>query len=425
MKRMIAVLIAATMLIGACSSDGSEDSTPQEESQTEVVVQVSGEPEETAVYRAVANDFQDANPNVKVTLVEIPEKDDHLTRLASSFASGKPPDVFLVNFREYSQFVVRGAVEPIAPLLEERDVDFADYYEQPLEAFTFNDEVQCMPQNISSLVVYYNEDLFEAAGVEVPKEGWNWEVFRQTAIDLTSGDVHGLGIEPQIIRLAPFIWSNGGDIVDDLDSPTRFTLDTPEALAALEYITTLVRDDKVVPSEEQLAAQDLETRFVNGKLGMLLSSRRDTPVFREVSGLRFNVGPLPIAGQPAGILHSDAYCISAGSDVDAAADFVAFAAGEEGQTITALGGRTVPSLESVARSGAFLDPSRPPSRSKVFLDGIPNIRRTPVISTWPEIEDIAEEIFTRVFYEDGYTIEQGVEELNDAAIPLFEEAAQE
>ena len=37
--------------------------------------------------------------------------------------------------------------------------------------------------------------------------------------------------------------------------------------------------------------------------------------------------------------------------------FVAFATGEEGQTITALGGRTVPSLESVANSGAFLDPA--------------------------------------------------------------------
>ena len=425
MKRTIAALIAASLFFGACTSSNSDDADPTEQSQTEIVFQVSGEPEETAVYGAVVNDFQDANPDVKVTLVEIPEKDDHLTRLASSFASGKPPDVFLVNFREYSQFVVRGAVEPIAPLLEERDVNLEDYYEPPVEAFTFDDTFQCMPQNISSLVVYYNEDLFEAAGVEVPKDGWTWEDFRQTALALTKNGVHGLGIEPSIIRLAPFVWSNGGEIVDDLDNPTRFTLDTPEATEALDFITSMVRDDQVVPSEEDLAAQDLETRFVNGKLGMLLSSRRDTPPFREVSGLRFNVGPLPVSKEPAGILHSDAYCISAGTNIEEAADFVAFATGEEGQTITALGGRTVPSLESVANSGAFLDPSRPPSRSKVFLDGIPYIRRTPVISTWTEIEDIADEIFTRVFYEDDYTVERGVEELNEQAIPLFEEAAQE
>lgn len=426
MKPLSVLLLVASLVFGACSSsDDGDDRGSSAEGTTEIVVQVSGEPEETAVYRAVASDFEDANPNVTVRLVEIPEKDDHLTRLASSFASGEPPDVFLVNFREYSQFVVRGAVEPVAPLLEEREVDLTAYFEPPIDAFTFDGELQCMPQNISSLVVYYNEDLFDAAGVAPPEDGWTWEDFRATAIALTDGDVRGLGIEPQIIRFAPFVWSNGGDIVDDLESPTRFTLDEPEAIEALEFVTSLVRDDQVVPTEDEIVAQDLETRFVNGKLGMLLSSRRDTPPFREVSGLRFNVGPLPVAGEPAGILHSDAYCISAGTEVDAAADFVAFATGDEGQTITALGGRTVPSLRSVARSGAFLDPSRPPSRSEVFLDGIPYIRRTPVISTWPEIEDLAEEIFTRVFYEDDYTVERGVQELNEQAQPLFEEAAQE
>ena len=195
-----------------------------------------------------------------------------------------------------------------------------NYYEPPIEAFTFDDELQCMPSEHLFTGRLLQRGSVRAAGVEVPKEGWTWDDFRQTAIVLTNGEVHGLGIEPSIIRLAPFVWSNGGDIVDDLDNPTRFTLDTPEATEALDFITSMVRDDRVVPSEEDLAAQDLETRFVNGKLGMLLSSRRDTPPFREVAGLRFNVGPLPVGEEPAGILHSDAYCISAGTDVDAAAD---------------------------------------------------------------------------------------------------------
>ena len=42
-------------------------------------------------------------------------------------------------------------------------------------------------------------------------------------------DQYGLGTEASIFRLAPFIWQNGGDIVDDPDKPTRLTLDTPEA----------------------------------------------------------------------------------------------------------------------------------------------------------------------------------------------------
>ncbi|CAN5613011.1 hypothetical protein BH20ACT23_BH20ACT23_20310 [soil metagenome] len=108
---------------------------------------------------------------------------------------------------------------------------------------------------------------------------------------------------------------------------------------------------------------------------------------------------------------------------DDAYEFIRFATGKQGQTITALGGRTVPSMIEVAESGAFLDPTQAPRHSKVFLDGVDAIRRTPVIPSWPEIEDEAEEILTRVFYEDGYTIDDGLEELEEITGGLFEEGS--
>jgi multiple sugar transport system substrate-binding protein len=156
---------------------------------------------------------------------------------------------------------------------------------------------------------------------------------------------------------------------------------------------------------------------------MLLSSRRDTPQFREINSLNWDVAPLPVGREPAGILHSDAYCISNASDAkEAAFGFIEYATGETGQEITASAGRTVPSLKEVSISTAFLDPTQPPEHSEVFLDGIPFIQRTPVISTWPEIEDAAEEILTRAFYQEGYTIDDLIQELDAATVHLFEEA---
>ena len=235
--------------------------------------------------------------------------------------------------------------------------------------------------------------------------------------------MRGVGIDPEIIRIAPFVWSNGGEVVDDLESPTRFTLDQPESREALEFLVDLAHDG-LIPTEDELAAQDPETRFVTGKLGMLFSSRRDTPVFREALDLKWDVLPVPVAEEPATILHSDAYCIASGTEaLDAALAFIGFAAGEDGQTLTALAGRTVPSLEAVANSGAFLDPSQPPAHSQVFLDSIEVMQRTPVIPTWSEIEDVSTEILTRAFYEEGYTIEQALEDLEAQTIPLFEEGS--
>ena len=379
-RRGAAALLVASMAgLAACSgSDGGSTLG----SGAALRLQVSGEPEETAVYAAVAEAYVQANPGVDVEVVEVAEKSDHLARLSTSFAAGNPPAVFLVNFREYAQFVARGAIEPAGELLSERDIHLDDYFPQPVEAFTYDDALQCMPQNVSSLVVYYNTALFAQRGVEPPAPGWTFEDFIATARALTdpAAGLRGVGLSADLIRLAPFIWSAGGEIVDDPDDPTRFTLDTPEARAGIEDVVGLARSG-LVPTEEEVAAQDLQTRFITGKLAMLLSSRREVPALREVEGLEWDVAGLPVIDEPASILHSDAYCISAGLDADeaeAAADLVAFAVGQQGQTISALGGRTVPSLRSVAESPAFLDPARDPRSSQVFLDAIPILRRTPV-----------------------------------------------
>ncbi|MDQ4058053.1 MAG: sugar ABC transporter substrate-binding protein, partial [Actinomycetota bacterium] len=408
MIRKVAVTLLVVMVLAACSSSsGSEVDVIQ--------VQVSGEAEEITVYESLVNAFEKQSPDIDVQLVPVADKDDHLAKLTTSFSTGNPPDVYLINFREYSQYVARGAVDAVGRYLDEAGVDLDDYYDPPLEAFTYDGELQCMPQNISSLVVYYNTKLLKSAGLERPPSDWDWDEFRRYAVELTGGGARGLGIEPNVIRLAPFVWSNGGELNDDPGKPSRFTLEQPASREALEYIVSLVRDEGVVPTEDEIAAQDLETRFVAGKLGMLLSSRREVPAFREVAGLRFDVAPLPISEERAGILHSDAYCMAAGAPAsDEAFEFVRFATGKQGQTITALGGRTVPSMIEVAESGAFLDPTRAPRHSQVFLDGIDSIRRTPVIPTWPEIEDEAEEILTRMFYEDGYSIDDGLRELDEA-----------
>ena len=427
MKRLVLILLVLALITASCSDsagdenggDGQADKAPT----GPISIQVSGEPEETRVWQALVGRFEEDNPDAEVELIEVADGEDHLARLATGFAGGDAPDIFLINYREYAQFVVRDAVEPLADLMTDRGLNLDDYYPQSMEAFTFDGELQCMPQNISSLVVYFNKKLFKQAGLDTPYEGWTFEEFSEAARALTNGDIHGLGVDPQIIRIAPFVWSNGGEITDDPVAPTRFTLEEPEAREVVDTFVSLVREG-VVPDEKELASADIETQFINGELGMLMSSRRDTPLFREATELNWDVLPLPTFDEPASILHSDALCISSDSEaLGSAADFVAFAMGNDGQTLLSLSGRTVPSLEEVATSGAFLDPSQPPAHSEVWLDATSVIRNTPVLSTWPEIEAIAEEILTKAFYEEGYTIDDAIQELEEQTAPLFEEAA--
>ena len=436
LRALLAVLLV--VLPAACGGSGDD------EERGAVRFLVFGDPEELQAYRELIRAYEEETDGADVQLIEASDRQDLLARLSTSFAAGDPPDVFLINYRFYGQFAAKGVLEPLQPRVEDSDA-FAldDFYPQAVEAFRWRDEVTCLPQNISSLVVYYNRSLFERHNVPEPESDWTYGQMVSHAAQLTLDEngvpvraadptagpatgprpaVFGLGGEPSLIRLAPFVWSNDGDLVDDERRPTRLTLDTPEALTALQGFLDLRSRFGVTPSDQDREAEDDEARFANGRMAMLLSSRRSTPTFRTITDFEWDVAPLPVLEQPAGILHSDAYCMSAASGrKDSTWKFIEFALGPEGQRVVARTGRTVPSLIEVSRSPDFLRPDEPPRHARVFLDGIPTIRRVPTVSTWPEIEDAAEPILERGL-ERGIPAQEVARQLDEATRPLFARA---
>jgi multiple sugar transport system substrate-binding protein len=439
MARTLTLLAAALVAASAASCGGDEVGSGGQPASIRFMV--FGDPEELKAYRELISAFGERQSDVRVQLVEASDRDDLIARLSTSFAGGSPPDVFLINYRFYGQFASRGVLEPLEERIDDSDeFEQDDFFPQALEAFRWEGELTCLPQNISSLVVYFNRDLFRKYDVPEPRPGWTWNEFVGTAAQLTrdrggrvlvGGDpesggvtpaVYGLGIEPTLIRIAPFVWSNGGRFVDDDERPTRLTLDDPKSLEALEAFLELRTPSGVVPSDVEVEAEDDESRFANGRLAMLLSSRRSTPTFRTITAFDWDVAALPRFEQQAGILHSDAYCMTTASDEkDATWRFIEFANSPEGQRIVAATGRTVPSLKEVADSDAFLDPSAKPRNSKVFIDGIPTIQRVPTISTWPEIEDAAGGVLENGLYL-GQPAEFVAREVDRVTRPIFARA---
>jgi multiple sugar transport system substrate-binding protein len=381
---------------------------------TNVTFMVFGDPAERQAYVELVQAFQQAQPEVRVTLTHVPSPREYRTRLATEFAAGSPPDIMLMNYRRYAGFAAAGLLEPLGPYLEQSAlITPAEFYDVTIDAFTWQGALVCLPQNISSLVIYYNRDLFDAAGLAYPGDKWHWDEFLATAQALTRDlngdgrvDQYGLGVEPTLFRLAPFVWQNGGPIVDDPLTPRRLTLTRPPSLEALQWFVDLRQVHGVVPDRVEEASQDSESRFMAGTTAMYLNSRRGTPTYREITTFEWDIAPLPNGHTSAGILHSDAYCLAAATrDKAAAWSFIEFANSVAGQSIIARSGRTVPSLRAVAESDVFLESGLAPARSYVFIDTIPTLQRVPVISTWEEIERTADAEIERAFYGDISTAE--------------------
>ena len=179
--------------------------------------------------------FNEQNPDIHVTLNQVPEYD---TALQTALAGGAPPDVFYIDSFKLPDFVQAGSLMAIGDQLDDPD----DFYPNLRGAFTMDDTFWCPPKDFSTLALQYNKDLFDAAGVEYPTPDWTWDDLQAAAEALTNADngVYGMVLSPDMARWIAFLYQAGGAVTDE--GFTTMTLDSPEAAQAMEFYLGLVTD---------------------------------------------------------------------------------------------------------------------------------------------------------------------------------------
>ncbi|MGE3798685.1 MAG: sugar ABC transporter substrate-binding protein [Thermomicrobiales bacterium] len=424
-------LIAGLPAVGAAAVIGPASASDP----VEIKFAFFADSSELKVYERLIAVFEEANPGIRV--VRTPVESSNVSPngkqmpastypdwLYSSFTSPHPPDVFFVNYRELDIYADRGVLEPLDDYLSNSTQLFEEeFYSQALDVFRSDAfperSLGALPQNVSSLAVYFNTELFDSAGIEYPVDGWNWEAFSDAAERLTTDretydrvDVYGVALDPSIHRYIAAIWGGGGELFDDPKYPTQVLIDSPEAKAGLEWLTSLGPQGigAVPPRWERLALDDTH-RFAQGGAAMLIQSRRVTSFLREHANVPWDVAPLPAGAVEANVLHSDGIGMwSASPNKEAAWTFIEFLIGPQGQQILAESGRTVPSLRTLAESDAFLKGSqlasalgysRAPDHASVFLRNIGLVRPLPASNVWTSAVWIFESAFKRAFYDDG------------------------
>jgi multiple sugar transport system substrate-binding protein len=227
----LVLLLTALFGIGACSSG---DRRPVSFA-------------ELAAYQSLVDAFADYELDIDVELIHIPDQSDYRRRLSTDFAAGTPADIVLLNYRRYAAYAARGVLEPLGPYLDTSEaLSESDFYVEAITPFYWSGRLMCIPQNLSSLVVYYNRDLFRQSGVTEPSADWTWDDLLAAALALThdtNGDgqaeQYGFGTTVSLQRVAPFIWQNGGELVYPPDNPRGLALDSPPAREAVQWFVDL------------------------------------------------------------------------------------------------------------------------------------------------------------------------------------------
>ena len=367
---------------------------------------VYGGPEVRKAYRQLAVDYHLDHPEVTV---EVEASGDVVTardRLHRHFAAQDPPDLFLADQTDLAGLVAGDRVQPVDELLEKRGVQFGDNYQRlGLEAFAADSALQCMPNEVSPYVVFYNKRLLvprNLVGPEdeppTPEKGWKWEQFELAARQMSTNGVRGLYLPPRLSTLMPLMRSAGADIVDDPRKPTTLTLADDANREALEQVLTLARDPNLTPTARQLSKEDALTRFENGSLGMLVGTRDLVPRLRQNPDLHFDVYPLPSLGQARTVADVTGYCLSKDTaHVEQAADFLAYAAGPKGSETMAASGGVVPANLAALHSAQFLEPTQFPRQGAVFDEVMRRADSLPSVAGWPSVVTQTQPYVDRLF----------------------------
>lgn len=332
--------------------------------------------EEAKIIQEAVDEFIKAHPGVQVKLDYVPYG-EYITKVLTQFSANNAPDVMAVNAEQMISFASRDIFLDLKPYADkDPSLKLSDFYPEAIDHYTYKGHLTALPRDIAPIaVIYYNKKQFDEAGIPYPKNDWTYEEFLATAQKLTKKDAAGKTVQYGFVDDYPNwgAWVNafGGSWVDDEKNPTRCTLDSPEAIAGVQFRSDLIHKYGVAPAPTLMAAMggmDYSDLFINGTAAMFHSGIWHTPKFRQIKNFGWDVvefpkGPKGHRGFP---LSAAGYSIVKTCKApDLAYELVKFLSGEVGQKHMAATGLTQPALKTLAKSQVFLDNQDP--QSKGFL----------------------------------------------------------
>ena len=185
--RWFGVVAALVMLAAACTGDegGGEDGSGGTEPTT---LEFWYYDEGYGFLGTLVKRFEAATPNVDIDVTTIPEG-QYGVKLDTALAAGEPPDIGLVN----TELMNRGVLLPVDDIVEAQGIDLSTYNQAIVgdrlnaESCAFEGKLYCLGSYTGSVQVFYNKDMFDAAGIPYP-EPWppmTVDEFVDTACELT------------------------------------------------------------------------------------------------------------------------------------------------------------------------------------------------------------------------------------------------
>lgn len=377
----LAAIAALSLILAGCSSNG----TPQATTSTAPDASSSDAPaqETTITYSnfisnggneenlaKIVEAFESENPGIKVEVTTLPYA-DYFTALQTDIAAGTTADVFDIEYATYPTYQPAGLFAPL------EGIDTSVYRGDIAAAYQTDGVSYALPTSFSTVVLYYNADLFDAAGVEYPTADWTWDDVREAATKLTD-EAAGVWGAYQPISFHEYykvLDQAGGTFLNEDGSAVAFN--SPEGIAAAKWLVE--KPGTVMPTAEQGAGTpDFDSGLWNqGKLAMWYTG---IWMFGSAGEFTWDIVVEPGGAEKASAVFSNAVAVSANSaNKEAAQKWAEYLSSSKTMVDTRLSsGWELPPISDDAELATYLEQGAPANRQAVF-DSLNNIALPPTI----------------------------------------------
>ena len=401
-KRLFAILaccLSLLMLLSACGEEpaAEESAPPAEESEApaEESPENAGDEPVTITYcnfnssggneetlQRMYEAFHEEYPNITVEIETI-AIDDYFTQMQTRVAGGTAPDCYEMNIENFASYASKGVLAPI------EGVDLSGLDETALSAFTVDGVQYGLPGNFSNVVLVYNKDLFDQAGIDYPTSDWTQDDVQAAAeaIHALGDDIYGYYQPLTYNEFYKACAQFGGSLLNE--DKTEFTINSPENVAAAQMMADRVLVTNVQPTAEQMGGMGDWDLFMSGRLGMIPTGIWAFNTFAEGCDFDWDIAIEPGEVQKATHFFSNACVVNADSEnKDAAMTWITWLCSSPAAAeIRIEAGWDLPAVNDEAVLASYLDLTPPENREAVF-ESLDYLVVPPVIEDYALMSDI-------------------------------------
>ncbi len=386
-------LLAVTAILALLLSGPGLQAAAQDDTEISYFT-FSAAPDQLETLDAMIAAFEEQNPGITVK-VETAPFGDYFTELQTRIAGGDAPDVFELNYENFVTYASKGVLMDVSEQLSADPALAESIYPKALEAFAMDDAQYGLPASFSNVVLFYNQDLFDAAGVEYPTADWTWEDELAAAEALANADegVWGMNAPVTYNEFYKTAAQNGCEIVA---ADGSVTIDQPACVEVLQFMVDPVANLKVQPSEVDLSGIGDTDLFLQGKIAMITTGIWMIPAFSDAP-FAWDIALEPGNTTQAHHFFSNAVAISKDTDqAEAAWKWQSFlSASPDAAKLRVEANWELPAVTDQALLDSWLAQTPPESREVVF-EALDTLVTPPPFTNQALVQDELDTLFQRV-----------------------------